>query len=130
MAEIHITGQKMLKSINAEFQKNFPYLCLYFYTVENWNKTKSGGSWPTIDVNKRLSEVRVKKESTGEFSIHGRTLVKNLENNFYKIYGICCQVGWNEKDGHRYYTSGTHDDMTLSQLNKDFESKGCKKNPK
>jgi hypothetical protein len=130
VAEIHITGQKMLKTINAEFQENFPYLCLYFYTLENWNKTKLGGRWPTLEASKRLSEVRTKKETAGEFSIHGRTLVKNIEQNFYKIYGICCQVGWNEKDGNRYYTSGRYDDMSLTQLNKEFEARGCIKNPK
>jgi hypothetical protein len=103
---------------------------MYFYTLENWNKTKVGGAWPTLDVSKRLSEVRVKKEATGEFSIHGRTLVKNLEQYFYKTYGICCQVGFNEKDGKRRYTGGTYDEMTLTQLNKELEARGCQKKPK
>ena len=38
MAEIHITGQKMLKSINAEFQEAFPYLRLTFCSVADWKK--------------------------------------------------------------------------------------------
>ena len=37
---------------------------------------------------------------------------------------------YNEKDGKRYYTSGTYDEMSLTQLNKELESRGCQKKPK
>ena len=131
MAEIHITGQKMLKSINAEFQEAFPYLRLTFCSVADWKKaTGKGGTIYGFDTSKRLSEVRVKKDVAGDISIHGRTLVKNLEKSFHDIYGICCQVCYNDKDGKRYYTTGTFDNMTLSQLNKELESRGCQKKPK
>lgn len=133
MAEIHITGQKMLKSINAEFQAAFPYLRLTFCSMDDWKKANGkGGTIYGFDMNQRLSAVRVKqgKEGTGDICIHGRTLVKNLESAFYKAYGICCQVSYNEKDGQRYYTSGRYDDLTLTQLNKELETRGCVKNPK
>ncbi len=131
MAEIHITGQKMLKTINAEFQEAFPYLCLSFCSMDEWKKANnSAGTIHCFNVNKRLSDVRVKKDANaGDISIHGRTLVKNLEKAFYDTYGICCQVCY-EKDGKGYYTGGTYDNMSLTQLNKELESKGCKKKPK
>ena len=131
MAEIHITGQKMLKSINAEFQEAFPYLRLTFCSVADWKKaTGKGGTIHGFDMSQRLSEVRVKKDVAGDISIHGRTLVKNLEKSFHDIYGICCQVCYTGKDGRGYYTSGKYDDLTLSQLNKELEKLGCKKKPK
>jgi len=132
MAEIHITGQKMLKTINSEFQEAFPYLRLTFCSMDDWKKaTGKGGTIHGFDQSQRLSDVRVKKDTNaGEISIHGRTLVKNLEKSFYSVYGICCQVCYNEKDGKRYYTSGTYDEMTLTQLNKELEARGCQKKPK
>ena len=131
MAEIHITGQKMLKTINAEFQEAFPYLRLAFCSKEDWKKANStGGTIYDLDKNQRLSAVRIKNEGSGEISVHGRTLVKNLEKAFYDTYGICCQVCYNDKDGNRYYTSGSEDSKSLTQLNKELESRGCKKKPK
>lgn len=131
MAEIHITGQKMLKTINSEFQEAFPYLCLTFCSMDDWKEAISKGGWiHGFDKNKRLSEVRVKKDANaGEISIHGRTLVKNLEKSFYATYGICCQVAYVGEDGHNYYTFGTYDEMSLTQLNKALEARGCKKKP-
>ena len=96
MAEIHITGQKMLKTINSEFQEAFPYLCLTFCSMDDWK---------------------------------ARTLVKNLEKSFYATYGICCQVAYVGEDGRNYYTFGTYDEMSLTQLNKALEARGCKKKP-
>ena len=36
-------------------------------------------------------------------------------------------VCYTEKDGSRYYTSGSADEMTLSAFNKKCEADGCKK---
>jgi hypothetical protein len=99
--------------------------------MDDWKKaTGNGGTIHCFNVNKRLSDVRVKKDvNAGEISIHGRTLVKNLEKSFYDVYGICCQVCY-EKDGKGYYTGGTYDNMSLTQLNKELEARGCKKKNK
>lgn len=130
MAEIHITGQKTLKRINAEFQENFPYLFLSFCTVEDWDRANNdGGEIYPFDENRRLSEVRVKKESAGEISIHGRTLVKNLEKSFLDNFGICCQVGMSWS-GNGMYTGEGYKKMSLTQLNRELESKGYDRNPR
>ena len=132
MAEIHITGQKTLKRINTEFQENFPYLFLSFCTVEDWekaNNTEGGGEIYPFDENMRLSEVRVKKESPWDISIHGRTLVKNLEKIFLDNFGICCQVGMSWK-GNGMYTGEGYKKLSLTQLNRELESKGYDKKPK
>lgn len=131
MAEIKISGNKLLKTLKAEFQKQFEYLTIHFYSSSEWNKSKEGESISHLDSSKRISEVRLKKPEAGEkeISIHGRTLVKNLEKNFKDTYGICVQVCYRKNDGQSYYTSGAADDMSLTQLNKYCEEKGYTKHP-
>jgi len=126
--ELNITGQKKLKTINKEFQSQFPYLRLSFFTDEEAKKAEKGESITGLSLDKKLSEVRT-KTSDEDLSIHGNTKIKTLEKKFHKIYGINVQVCFNDKKG-RYYTSGTFDEMTLSKLNKFLEEHGYIKNPK
>lgn len=131
MAEIKVTGNKLLKTLMAEFQAEFNYLRLGFFSLEDWEKANSsGGTIHELNSSKRLSEVRTKKPSgENEISIHGNTLVKNIEKNFKEIYGICVQVCYNKK-GERFYTSGKADELSLSALNKFLSENGYEKNPK
>lgn len=132
MADLVISGKKSLATINKEFQAQFPYLMLKFFTKAEWDKAQAGVNGVTpLDISQRLASVRVNPPKTDEkeLSIHGRTLVKNLENNFLKQYGICVQVCF-KKGEHGYYTSGSQDEMSLTQLNAKLESEGYKKNPK
>lgn len=132
MAEINISGNKLIKTVKEEFQKQFEYLSINFYSLSEWNKANNeGGTIYQLDSTKRISEVRLKKPEAGEkeISIHGRTLVKNLEKNFKETYGICVQVCY-AKDGNGYYTSGSKDDMSLTQLNKYCAENGYTKNPR
>lgn len=43
------------------------------------------------------------------------------------VFGLYCQICYTDKDGHRYYTSGSIDEMTLSAFNDLCEQKGCQK---
>lgn len=43
------------------------------------------------------------------------------------VFGLHCQVAYTEKDGGRYFTSGSLDDMTLKELNEYGEKQGWKK---
>lgn len=131
MAEIKITGKKVLRTIRKEFQEQFPYLGLSFQTPDQWNKAREGGGSVTVlDDGSKLADVRTvpPPKDEKEISIHGRTMVKNLENNFLKIYGLHVQVTF-QKDDTVYYTSGDMDDMSLTQLNKKLEESGFKKKP-
>lgn len=131
MADIKITGKKVLRTIRKEFQDQFPYLGLSFQTPEQWDKArKEAGSTSVLDDGKRLSEVRLvpPPKDEAEISIHGRTMVKNLENNFLKTYGLHVQVTF-QKGNTVYYTSGDKDEMSLTQLNKKLEEEGCTKKP-
>ena len=123
--EISVTGNKKLKTLYKEFNKNFPYIRLRVYPLSE--KVKS--TQRPHDPEKKISEVRT-KTSPGNISIHGRTHSGNLEENFEKIFGLYTQVGWVESDGSRYYTTGAKDKMSLSQLSKLGEKEGWKKKGK
>ena len=123
--EISVTGNKKLKTLYKEFNKNFPYICLRVYPLSE--KGKSSQSPHNSEM--RISEVRT-KTSPGDISIHGRTHAGNLEENFEKIFGLYAQVCWTESDGSRYYTTGAKDKMSLSQLSKLGEKEGWKKKGK
>jgi hypothetical protein len=131
MAEITISGKKVLRTIRREFQEQFPYLGLSFQTPDQWKKAREkGGTVTVLDDGKKLAEVRTvpPPKDEKEISIHGRTLVKNLENNFLKTYGLHVQVTCQKGDSV-YYTSGDMDDLSLTQLNKKLEEDGYKKKP-
>ena len=123
--EVSVTGNKKLKTLYKEFNKNFPYISLYVFPLSE--KVKS--TQHPHDPEKRISEVRT-KTSPGDISIHGRTHAGNLEDNFEKIFGLYAQVCWTESDGSRYYTTGAKDKMSLSQLSKLGEKEGWKKKDK
>lgn len=132
MAEITISGKKALNTISREFQAQFPYLRLAFFTREEWERAQKGEPVVRpIDMTQRLAAVRttIPAKDEKDLSIHGRTLVKNLENNFLKTYGLCVQVCYS-KGGQGYYTSGSNDEMSLTQLNAQLERDGYDKKPK
>jgi hypothetical protein len=130
--EIKITGKKIIKTINKEFQSKFPYLMFSVMSPEEWEKARNkGGTREILPGNARLADVRTKtpKKST-QFSIHGRTKVKNLEDNFVKTYGLHVQLCYGDKNGEFFYTGDEHDTLSLTQLNKAIEDRGMKKKPR
>jgi hypothetical protein len=130
MSEIKITGKKKIKTIQKELDEQFPYLFIEFFTPDEWEKYKKGERMKPISKELTLVEARTKtpKESSS-ISIHGSTLVGNLESNFIEEYGLYAQICYANKEGKRYYTAGDMDKASLTKLNNYFEKKGYKKNP-
>ena len=123
MAEgISVTGNKKLKTLKKEFNKKFPYVRLGVFPLSEKKKSTKHRH----DAEKRISEVRT-KTNPGDISIHGRTLVGNIEKQFEKIFGLYAQVCYTGSDGGRFYTTGSLDEMNLTQLNKHGEKEGWKK---
>ena len=85
-----------------------------------------GESITPIDYSKTLASVR-RANSGGDISISGNKKIKSLEKEFDTVFGLYCQVCYTSGDGHRYYTSGSSDEMTLSAFNVLCEKNGCKK---
>ncbi len=123
--EISVIGNKKVGTLMKEFNKQFPYLRLKICYSYARQAVAKGESISGIDVDKTLASVR-RADSGGDISIGGNKKIKTLEKEFDKVFGLYAQVCYTEKDGHRYYTSGSVDEMTLAAFNKKCEAEGCK----
>lgn len=124
--EISVNGNKKIGTLMKEFNKQFPYLRLKICYSYARQAVAKGESISGIDVDKTLASVR-RADSGGDISISGNKKIKTLEKEFDTVFGLYVQVCYTEKDGHRYYTSGSADEMTLATFNKKCEADGCKK---
>lgn len=124
--ELSVTGNKKIGTLMKEFNKQFPYLRLKICYSYARQAVAKGESISGIDPDKTLASVR-RADSGGDISISGNKKIKSLEKEFDTVFGLYVQVCYTEKDGHRYYTSGSTDEMTLSAFNKKCEADGCKK---
>lgn len=124
--EISVNGNKKVGTLMKEFNKKFPYLRLKICYSYARQAVAKGESITGIDVDKTLASVR-RADSGGDISISGNKKIKSLEKEFDTVFGLYVQVCHTAKDGHRYYTSGYADEMTLAAFNKQCESDGCKK---
>lgn len=126
VTEISVTGNKKIGTLMKEFNKQFPYLRLKICYSYARQAVAKGESISGIDVDKTLGSVR-RADSGGDISISGNKKIKTLEQEFDKVFGLYVQVCYTEKDGHRYYTSGSTDEKTLAGFNAECEKIGCKK---
>lgn len=125
MSEMRVSGKKMIGTIQKEFTKKFPYLQLWISPYSEAESVKDKLQLTSFLSNTKIGDIRT-KESAGEISINGKTLVKNLKSNFDKIFGLYAQVGFTTKDAAKYYTTHS-DEMSLTQLNARGEKEGWKK---
>lgn len=123
---LSVTGNKKIGTLMKEFNKQFPYLRLKICYSYMRDAVKKGETITGIDVDKTLASVR-RADSGGDISISGNKKIKSLEKEFDTVFGLYVQVCYTEKDGHRYYTSGSADEKTLSSFNAECEKNGCKK---
>ena len=131
MADITLTGNKKLKTLNTEFQESFPYLMLAFFTKEEWEKAKDPGSEiVSLDVNLRVADLRTTRPEDGdELSINGNTIVRNLETNFFKVFGLYVQVCCRDAEGNGYFSVGEEDAMSLAEYNRYVAKRGAQEYP-
>ena len=120
------TSMKTAVELSVTVNKKIAYLRLKIcYSYARQAEAK-GESISGIDVDKTLASVR-RGDSSGDISISGNKKIKTLEKEFDTAFGLYAQVCYTAKDGHRYYTSGSADEMTLAAFNKKCESDGCQK---
>jgi hypothetical protein len=89
-------------------------------------KAKKGETIYNLDIEKTLTEVR-EKTGSGSISLSGRKKVKTIEHEFNEIFGLYVQICYTDSKGGRFYTTGSEDDKTLTELNRDKEAAGCQK---
>jgi hypothetical protein len=124
--EVTTTGSKKLKTLKKEFNEHFPYLSIHFHSSEMALRAKKGEGISSLDIEKTLSEVR-EKTGSGSISFSGRKKVKTIEQEFNEIFRLYVQICYTDSKGSRYYTSGSGDEKTLTELNREKEAAGCKK---
>ena len=122
MAGVSVTGNKKIATLQKEFNEQFPYLRLsIYYSYMRNEKTKT-----PLSGDKTLASVR-RGNGTGKISINGNKKISSLEKEFDTEFGLYAQVCYTEKDGSRYYTSGSDDAKTLSAFNAECQKNKCKK---
>ena len=126
VTELSVSGNKKIGTLMKEFNKKFPYLRLKICYSYARKAVANGESISGIDIEKTLASVR-RADSGGDISISGNKKIKSLETEFDTVFGLYAQVCYTAADGHRYYTSGSADDKTLSAFNAECEKNGCKK---
>ena len=124
--ELSVTGNKKIGTLQKEFNKRFPYLQLGLFYSYSRQQVKKGESISQIPEDKTLASVR-RADSGGDISISGNKKIKTLEKEFDTVFGLYCQICYADKDGKRYYTSGSSDEKTLASFNAECEKNGCKK---
>ncbi|HAW96651.1 MAG: hypothetical protein CMJ33_07635 [Phycisphaerae bacterium] len=124
-AEVKVTGQKKISTLQAEFTECYPYLGLMFFTEEEFEKSKAGEKIRPLNPDQTIASVRTR--TTGEdISMHGRTHVGTIENAFLEGYGLYVQICKSE-GGKRKYTGGGYDSMSLTEISRKGEADGWDK---
>lgn len=123
---LNLVGNKKIDTIRREFNALYPYLRIGIFDGSARQLVAKGESITALDGSKTLKEVRT-KENPGELSIYGNKKIKNIENDFDTMYGLYVQICYTDAEGHRYYTSGSDDEMTVASFNEKCKKDGCKK---
>ena len=123
---ISTNGKKKISTLQKEFNAKFPFIRISIFSIESKSMVAAGETIRPINGDLTLSEVRT-RTGLGEISIVGNKLVGTLESEFEEKFGLFVQVCYTNKEGKRFYTTGSSDKMTLSQLNKKLESEDCLK---
>lgn len=140
MAEISVTGQKKVMTLQKEFNQAYPFIRINIYDPNEKIKREKGETITSVDHSKTIAAVRT-KDNPGNITITGNKKVKTLEREFETIFGLYAEVCFTTKEGKRYYTRSDAkglkegriearihgDEMTLSALNDLCEKNGCKK---
>lgn len=124
--EISVSGNKKIETLVKEFNKKYPFIRLGIFPMEAKELVAKGSTITCVDYSKTIAQVRT-KVNPGGITITGNKKIKTLEREFEEIFGLFAQVCHTTKEGERYYTSGSTDDLTLSAFNKKCEAEGCKK---
>ncbi|MBC7694520.1 MAG: hypothetical protein H7141_03645 [Burkholderiales bacterium] len=88
--KIAINDHRKIYAIQEEFNGNYPYLKLEFFSKSH----KSGGASPKTQVkhnNETLGEFRTVHHK-GDLTIVPDMTVSDLEQNFGDVYGLAVQV--------------------------------------
>ena len=120
---IAVTGQKLLATLQREFSERFPQLGIMFFSIQEMERATRGERIYPLPSDQTIARVR-SKFARGNISIHGNTRVGTLEGAFLTDYGLSVQVCY-MRDGKAVYTGEVVNVITLTELNRRAEARGC-----
>ena len=97
--------------------QTFHTFIFYVCTPDSKDLVQNGKAVKAVDFEKTL-KVRTKKGS-GEISFSGRKNVKTIESEFENIFGLYVQICYTTIEGNKYYTTGSDDKKSLTELNRE-----------
>ena len=111
--ELLITDNTTIKTIQDEFNKQFPFLKLEFFSKPH-KKGEASAKELIRNNDKTLGECRMKK-SDGALKIYAKQKVSELEQLFQDHFGLSVQVF--RKSGRVWLETTSTDDWTLMKQN-------------
>jgi hypothetical protein len=111
--ELLITDNTTIKTIQDEFNKQFPFLKLEFFSKPH-KKGEASAKELIRNNDKTLGECR-KKKSDGALKIYAKQKVSELEQLFQDHFGLSVQVF--RKSGRVWLETTSTDDWTLMKQN-------------
>ena len=112
-----ISDDRRLADIQAEFNRQFPYLRLAFYEAPH-HQGEGSPNRTQLDPSRNIGDVRT-VHHTEDITINGHMHAGNLEELFGERYGLNVQVL--RKKNNAWLQTIATDQMPLSQLNREAE---------
>jgi hypothetical protein len=130
MWQYNFDENTVISIINKSFQKQFPFLVLFFFTPITWNAQLKSEKKGFISGGEKLADFKTKNPKISpKISINGSTEIRVLEKLFVELFGLIAQVGCSNKEGEFHYTNDKGDKRTLEELSKKLEKAGYMKYP-
>lgn len=116
--ELSIDRDTLIKDVKRAFNELYPYLKLEFF--ENPSPGNGlGTKAKKIDENKLVCRIS-KFNQTGSIDMNAKTLVRQLENDFWNLFGLSVQVY--RKSGNLWLETSLTDSWSLEKQNQEAES--------
>ncbi len=116
--EIVINDQRKINSVQADFNKIFPYLKLEFFSKAH-NPGEANSKKYLTPHNKTLGECRLSTGGAETIVITPDMTVNDLEQRFGNIYGLGVQVF--RQSGRVWLETTVTDSWTLQEQNRQGE---------
>ena len=110
---ISVEDNRLLSDVQLEFNTYFPYLKLEFFRAPH--KIGEGSAKKLLMDNRRRIKDCRSKSKTGDLIFSAETTVADLENTFFRDFGLSAQVF--RRSGNVWLETSATDSWSLMQQN-------------
>ena len=115
--EIKIDDNRIINELQAEFNANFPFLKIEFFSKTH-KEGESSAKKLIRNTNKKIGECR-SVHTKGNITISAKQKVSELEQLFQSVYGLPVQVF--RKSGNVWLETTSTDNWTLAKQNSEAQ---------